>query len=84
MGSDGESLGRGCGGKIEVAMKITRLTKRFGKVKNLGNYESLRVENELEAEIEDGESLETVNKELTVKLVELMKTDLHEKPSPNA
>ena len=32
-------------------MRIIKITKKYGEVKNLGNFESVRIETELEAEV---------------------------------
>jgi hypothetical protein len=64
-------------------MKITRLVKRYGRVKNLGNYESVRVENEVEAvlDLDDNgnpvENLEQVNSELRKILIDIMRSDFN-------
>lgn len=70
-------------------MKITRLVKRYGRVKNLGNYESVRVENEVEAvlDLDDNgnpvENLEQVNSELRKILIDIMRSDFNGGKSNN-
>ncbi len=45
-------------------MKITRVTVRYGRTANLGNYESAKVECELEAELEPDEVAAAVRLQL--------------------
>ncbi len=45
-------------------MKITRVTVRYGRTANLGNYESAKIECELEAELEPDEVAAAVRLQL--------------------
>lgn len=45
-------------------LKITRIVHGQGVTKNTGNYESVRVYNEIEAEIQEGESVKDVQAKL--------------------
>ena len=58
-------------------LKITRITKKYGEVKNLGNYESVRVEIELETEILGNELVEDVSDELLKEAQRLTHRDLN-------
>ena len=45
-------------------MKITKITKRLGIVFNLGNYQTLKLETEVEAVVEPSDDPSEVNKKL--------------------
>jgi len=57
-------------------MKITKLTKRLGRVINLGQYQTLRIEQEVEACIDSEDDLDTVDKELFNIATKFMGKDL--------
>lgn len=45
-------------------MKITKITHGHGETKNIGNYESIRTYNEIEAVLEDGDKIPSVQSKL--------------------
>jgi hypothetical protein len=57
-------------------MKITKLTKRVGRVINLGQYQTLKIEEELEATIDPTDDIDDVDQKLFDKATEFMGRDL--------
>ena len=57
-------------------MKITRIKKRYGENRNLGNYESMRVEVELEAQLEDGDDVRESSDKLLHGAKQLVRRDI--------
>lgn len=45
-------------------MKIIKITATYGRVFNLGNYNNVRIEASLEAEIEENDSVDSCFEEL--------------------
>lgn len=45
-------------------MKITKITATYGRVFNLGNFNNVRIETTLEAEIEEGDAVDACFEEL--------------------
>ena len=61
--------------KKKIKLKITKVTKRIAETKNIGNYESLRVENELEAEVQEGQTGAEIQEALLRACIDLNKRD---------
>ena len=57
-------------------MKITRIAFRYSRTVNLGNYESCKVECEMEAEPEDGELPQAVRDNLIAEVKNTVKAQL--------
>ncbi len=59
-------------------MKIVRISKKYGEVKNLGNFESVRIETELTAEFDNTvENSEQVSDKLLKDAQRLTHKDLN-------
>ena len=56
-------------------MKIIRIVKRLGRVINVGNYSSIRIEDELEAIVDEKDNLDIVDQELFDKISEFLAKD---------
>lgn len=63
--------------KKKIKLKITKVTKRIAETKNIGNYESLRVENELEAEVLEGQTGAEIQEALLRAVIDLNKADFN-------
>jgi len=57
-------------------MKITKVVRGFGKNINLGNYESARFFASLEAEVNDGDDVKKVSKQLQKGVEHLVNQDI--------
>jgi hypothetical protein len=57
-------------------MKVIRLTHGCGVVKNTGNYESVRIYNEVEVTINEGDSIKDAHVKLREAVEKLNKQDL--------
>jgi hypothetical protein len=57
-------------------MKVIRLTHGCGIVKNTGNYESVRIYNEVEVTINEGDSIKDAHTKLREAVEKLNKQDL--------
>jgi hypothetical protein len=57
-------------------MKVIRLTHGCGVVKNTGNYESVRIYNEVEVTINEGDSVKEAHVKLREAVEKLNKQDL--------
>jgi len=56
-------------------VKITKITHGQGETKNTGNYESLRVYNEVEALIEPGDTIKDIQIKLRTAVAKLNEKD---------
>lgn len=59
-------------------LKITRVVHGQGVTKNTGNYESIRVYNELEAVVEDGDNVKEIQNKLRKAVDILNRADFEE------
>jgi replicative DNA helicase len=57
-------------------MKVTRLVKRLGRVINTGNYASIRIEAEVEARLDEKESVEEADQKLFDVASKILANDL--------
>lgn len=57
-------------------MKIIRVERSFGKTINLGSYESARFHASLEAEVNDGDDVKKVSKQLQKGVEHLVNQDI--------
>lgn len=58
-------------------IKITKITFGLGETKNIGNFESLRVYNELEAVVAEGDKVAEVQEELRKSVILLNERDFN-------
>lgn len=58
-------------------IKITKVVFGLGETKNIGNFESLRVYNELEATLLEGDKVAEVQEELRKAVVKLNEKDFN-------
>lgn len=61
--------------KPKLKLKVTKITKRISETKNIGNYESLRIENELEVEPQDDQTGTEIEAALRKAILNLNKDD---------
>ena len=54
---------------------ISKVTSRIGETRNIGNFESIRVDNELEATLEEGACVAYVQEELRKAVIKLNNRD---------
>ena len=59
-------------------MKVTRIVHGQGVTKNIGNFESIRIYNEIEAEIAEGEDVRKVQSSLKKGVYDLNLKDCKE------
>lgn len=57
-------------------MKITRMVKRVGRVFNTGNYTTMKVEEEVEAVLDDKDNVDDVDKALFDQATKMMGQDI--------
>ena len=57
-------------------MKVTKLMHGQGVVKNIGNYESIRIYNEVEVSIADGDDIKKCHVKLREAVEKLNKQDI--------
>ena len=58
-------------------LKVTKIVFGLGETKNIGNFESLRVYNELEAVVQEGDRVEEIQEELRKAVILLNKRDFN-------
>lgn len=63
--------------KKEKEIKITRVVVGIGETKNIGNYESIKVYNELEATVQEGDKISEIQEDLRKKVVQLNERDFN-------
>lgn len=63
--------------KEKIKIKIIRVTTSIGETKNIGNFESLKVQNSLEAEVLEGQDVAEVQEELRNAAVKLNERDFN-------
>lgn len=59
-------------------IKIVRVSTSVGETKNIGNYESLKVQNTLEAEVLEGQKVADIQEELRKAVIVLNERDFNE------
>lgn len=59
-------------------MKIVKITHGIGETKNIGNYESIRTYNEIEALVEEDDKISDVQEKLRKAVLKLNKRDFDE------
>lgn len=64
--------------KKESKIKIVRVSTSVGETKNIGNYESLKVQNTLEAEVLEGQKVADIQEELRKAVIVLNERDFNE------
>ena len=57
-------------------MKITKLVKTMGRTINTGNFNSIKIVAELEANLDESDSVEEVDKELYDEISEILARDI--------
>ena len=63
--------------KEKLKIKIVRVTTSVGETKNIGNFESLKVQNSLEAEVLEGQSVADIQQELREAAIKLNERDFN-------
>ena len=63
--------------KKDTKIKINKVTVGVGETKNIGNYESIRVYNELESPILEGQNVADVQEELRIAVIKLNERDFN-------
>ena len=63
--------------KEKLKIKIVRVTTSVGETKNIGNFESLKVQNSLEAEVLKGQDVAEIQEELRNAAVKLNERDFN-------
>ena len=58
-------------------LKINKVVFGLGETKNIGNFESLRVYNELEATVQEGDKVADIQKELREAVIKLNNRDFN-------
>lgn len=58
-------------------IKIVRVSTSVGETKNIGNYESLKVQNTLEAEVLEGQKVADIQEELRKAVIVLNERDFN-------
>ena len=63
--------------KAKKKIKIVRVSTSVGETKNIGNYESLKVQNTLEAEVLEGQTVAEIQEELREGCIKLNERDFN-------
>jgi hypothetical protein len=64
--------------KAKKKIKIVRVSTSLGETKNIGNYESLRVQNTIEAEVLEGQEVADVQEQLREAVKKLNERDFNQ------